>query len=1209
MQRMHGVVQSKGGRVVVGALIQVFLTGTSTPATIYSNKAGTQEVTQLLSDNEGEWSFYAANGRYDIKTVINGRVDGQLIDVLLHDQADVPAASVDASVLADITAIKADITTLKGDQSNLSAQVQVVDSKTKDFDNAHGTEIVKGNWADGRVAPVAELADADGSAMIGHGDATLGSVVTANSSSISTLLTDMSAAKTDLVNVNSDLDALELADYAALRAYTGTRKNAYIVAQSSAGMFLRDDADTAVLATPVNAAFTLTSGSLAAATYSYRISAIDAFGETLGSTATTIAVPAKLATPVNAAFSVAPGSLAAATYYYRVSAINAVGETLASTETSIAVPAPLATPSNTAFSTAITGGTLAAGTYHYRVSAINAVGETLASTSTSIASANLAAPVANAPSTAITGGSLAGATYYYKVSALGTQGETLGSNEVSVASANLAAPTANAPSTATTGGSLAAATYYYKVTALGASGETIGSNEVSIATTGTTSTVTVTWGAITGATGYRVYRGTTTGGQNVYYAPGNVTTFTDTGAANTAGTVPASNTAVSSTNTNTITWGAVTGATGYRVYRGTAAGGENVYYAPGNVTTYTDTGAASTAGSPPASNTATTNTNTVTVNWGAVTGATGYKIYGRTSGGHLFIATVGNVTAYIDTGSVTPAGALPASNTTSGGVVVNWGAVTGATGYKVYGRSTGAQLLIASVGAVTTYTDTGSVTPAGALPASNTTSGGVVLNWGAVANATGYKVYGRIAGSELFMAQLGTVTTYTDGGTVTPAGALPTGYKKDNSYTVIESTNGKRWKRDGFIASGTGAIARMAQDKLRDVVNVKDYGATPAGTDAANKVALQSAISAVAAAGGGTVVVGYDISYGCKTRDSATWPSFTGINVPVLVMDYGRGKTQDPNVYPTSYDGMQARVWFHTPQTTSFGQHDGNTYWWRGAWAPAVCVSNDANYAVAGHASRTSLDNRRANYAVMVDGTCTWQMGQGTRIGANLTNEEMSDFAIIKFSMSGDTLGDYTVLTAQRKTGNISYGGGRTIPNAHHHFEAVTGSPSLPEMIVESKGVTCRVILRSAGNTAKDITLRNNDGIFGVNTPVGDAIQVDYTNRRVWIPGSLQQRLQTVTYAATMTIDPSLGNIFVITPTDAVAFTLGQPALPALAGLVITITIRNTTAGALGAATWSPAFKMATWAQPAAGFSRSITFYCDGTNWIEQSRTAADVPN
>lgn len=59
-----------------------------------------------------------------------------------------------------------------------------------------------------------------------------------------------------------------------------------------------------------------------------------------------------------------------------------------------------------------------------------------------------------------------------------------------------------------------------------------------------------------------------------------------------------------------------------------------------------------------------TSTNTVTVNWGSVTDATGYKIYGRTSGAELFIASVGAVLTYTDTGSITPSGALPNANTT-----------------------------------------------------------------------------------------------------------------------------------------------------------------------------------------------------------------------------------------------------------------------------------------------------------------------------------------------------------------------------------------------------------------------------------------------------------------------------------------------------------------------------------------------------------------
>jgi len=56
-----------------------------------------------------------------------------------------------------------------------------------------------------------------------------------------------------------------------------------------------------------------------------------------------------------------------------------------------------------------------------------------------------------------------------------------------------------------------------------------------------------------------------------------------------------------------------------------------------------------------------------------------------------------------------------------GGINVNWNKVAGATGYKIYGRTTGAQQLIATVGDVATYLDGGSITPAGSLPQENTT--------------------------------------------------------------------------------------------------------------------------------------------------------------------------------------------------------------------------------------------------------------------------------------------------------------------------------------------------------------------------------------------------------------------------------------------------------------------------------------------------------
>lgn len=60
-----------------------------------------------------------------------------------------------------------------------------------------------------------------------------------------------------------------------------------------------------------------------------------------------------------------------------------------------------------------------------------------------------------------------------------------------------------------------------------------------------------------------------------------------------------------------------------------------------------------------------TSTNTVTIDFTAVANAraTAHKVYGRTGGSELLIATVNMPTVtYVDTGAVTPSGALPTAD-------------------------------------------------------------------------------------------------------------------------------------------------------------------------------------------------------------------------------------------------------------------------------------------------------------------------------------------------------------------------------------------------------------------------------------------------------------------------------------------------------------------------------------------------------------------
>lgn len=85
------------------------------------------------------------------------------------------------------------------------------------------------------------------------------------------------------------------------------------------------------------------------------------------------------------------------------------------------------------------------------------------------------------------------------------------------------------------GFSQGAGTYYYKIAPIDDQGrEGRPSAESSLAIT-TADSITVTYPNVTGATKHRIYRGTTSGGQNVYFED-VVSTFSDTGTAGTPGT-------------------------------------------------------------------------------------------------------------------------------------------------------------------------------------------------------------------------------------------------------------------------------------------------------------------------------------------------------------------------------------------------------------------------------------------------------------------------------------------------------------------------------------------------------------------------------------------------------------------------------------------------------------------------------------------------
>lgn len=104
-----------------------------------------------------------------------------------------------------------------------------------------------------------------------------------------------------------------------------------------------------------------------------------------------------------------------------------------------------------------------------------------------------------------------------------------------------------------------------------------------------------------------------------------------------------------------------------------------------------------------------------------------------------------------------------------------------------------------------------------------------------------------------------------------------------------------------------------------------------------------------------------------------------------------------------------------------------------------------------------------------------------------------------------------------------------------------------------------------------------------------------------------EAKIYNVTQTGTVTPNCGIGDNIIITMTSSTGMGIGAPTNAY--GKMLTVTLKNTSGGALGSIVWNAIYKLSAWTNPANGFSRSISFMFDGTNWVEVSRSPSDVPN
>ena len=320
-------------------------------------------------------------------------------------------------------------------------------------------------------------------------------------------------------------------------------------------------------------------------------------------------------------------------------------------------------------------------------------------------------------------------------------------------------------------------------------------SEVIASSTGTT----VSWKAVSGASGYAVYR---------KVSGGNWKTIDTT-------------TSVSYTDESILT----NGKTYYytvRAYTGDETAAKSHQYDCNYWSYFDTTGLKSIYTSIPVLSGTTTAQSGIKISWNPVSGASGYAVYRKTAGGSWSTIATTTETGYTDKSGMTngavyyytdsaglkgryiPAPVLSGETASASGAKISWKAVNGASGYAVYRKAAGGSWATIATTTETSYTDRSALTPgksyyytvrayignsdeaqenrydsyywsyfnttgiktvytpAPSLNSAVKLDSGIKVTWQAVSGASGYAVYRKVPGGSWGMIDTTTSTSYTD---------------------------------------------------------------------------------------------------------------------------------------------------------------------------------------------------------------------------------------------------------------------------------------------------------------------------------------------------------------------------------------------------------------------------------------------------------------